>query len=146
MSDRARQIIGRGLTALAQDGRRSFHSLREYLEYLEGRQWLKRVTAPVSPEFEITELCYRSIQHEGPALRFENPADNPVPVVGNVFGTSQRIVAALGLDDLAALRGFGEQLKELQTPRIPDDLGSAVRSLTTFGNLAHINPLFMYFI
>jgi 4-hydroxy-3-polyprenylbenzoate decarboxylase len=141
MPGRTRQIIGRGLSALAQDSRRGFHSLREYLQFLEGRQWLKRVTEPVSPELEITELCYRSIQHEGPALLFEHPADDMMPVVGNVFGTSQRIVAALDLDDLAALRGFGEQLKELRAPRIPDDVGSAIKSLATFGNLAHVNPL-----
>ena len=135
------QMIGRGLSALAQDGRRGFQSLREYLEFLEGRHWLQRVTAPVSPELEITELCYRSIKHAGPALHFEQPGENLMPVVGNVFGTPQRIAAALGLDDLAALRGFGEQLKELQTPRVPDDVGSAVRSLATFSHLAHINPL-----
>jgi 4-hydroxy-3-polyprenylbenzoate decarboxylase len=141
MPRKARQMIGRGLSALAQDGRRGFHSLREYLEYLEGRHWLQRVTAPVSPELEITELCYRSISHAGPALRFEQAGENLMPVVGNVFGTPQRIAAALGLENLAALRGFGEQLKELQTPRIPDDVGSAVKSLATFSHLAHINPL-----
>jgi 4-hydroxy-3-polyprenylbenzoate decarboxylase len=99
------------------------------------------VAAPVSPELEITELCYRSIQQEGPALLFEHPTDNAMPVAGNVYGTSQRIVAALDVDDLTALRNFGEQLKELQAPRIPDDVGSAIKSLTTFGNLAHVNPL-----
>ena len=127
MRGRAKQILGRGLTALARDNRPAFQSLREYLTFLEERQWLKRVEAPVSPELEITELCHRSIQHEGPALYFEHPADSPIPVVGNVYGTPQRIAAALGLGDLRALRGFGEQLKELQAPRIPDDLSSAVR-------------------
>ena len=141
MSDRTKQIIGRGLTALAQNNRRGFHSLREYLRFLEDRKWLKRVAAPVSPELEITELCHRSIRHEGPALYFEHPADSPMPVVGNVYGTPQRIAEALGLDDLSALRAFGEQLKELQSPRIPDDVSSAVKSLATFGNLAHVNPL-----
>ena len=141
MRDRTRQIIGRGLTALAQDSRQIFHSQREYLEFLEGRQWLKRVTAPVSPELETTELCHRSIRHEGPALRFEHPVGGGMPIVGNVFGTPQRVAAALGLEDLTAIRGFGEQLRNLQTPQIPDDVGSAVKSLATFGNLAHVNPL-----
>jgi 4-hydroxy-3-polyprenylbenzoate decarboxylase len=141
MRGRAKQILGRGLTALARDNRPAFQSLREYLTFLEERQWLKRVEAPVSPELEITELCHRSIRHEGPALYFEHPADSPIPVVGNVYGTPQRIAAALGLGDLRALRGFGEQLKELQAPRIPDDLSSAVKSLATFSNLAHVNPL-----
>ena len=141
MSGRARNIIGRRLTALADDGRRGFHSLRDYLEFLEERQWLKRVIAPVSPKLEITELCHRSIGRDGPALYFEHPADSPMPVVGYVYGTSQRIVAALGLDSLGELRGFGEKLKQLQTPRIPDDASSVLKSLATFGNLAHVNPL-----
>ena len=141
MADRGKRLLGRGLSALAQGDRRVFHSLREYLDFLEGRQWLKRVTAPVNPELEITELCHRSIRHEGPALRFERIEGNLIPVVGNVFGTSHRVTAALGLDSLAELREFGEQLRELQTPRIPDDVGSAVKSFARFSNLAHVNPL-----
>jgi len=141
MSDRARRFIGRGLTALADDARRHFHSLRDYLEFLEKRQWMQHVAEPVSAELEITELCHRSISCDGPALFFDNVDDTAVPVVGNVYGTPQRIVASLGLDDLAAMRAFGEQLKSLQAPRIPDDIGSAVRSLATFGSLAHVNPI-----
>ena len=141
MSGKARQLLSRGLTALAKDGRQAFHSLRDYLEFLEGRQWLTRVMAPVNPELEITELCHRSMRHDGPALRFERIEGNLVPVVGNVYGTTHRVTAALGLENLAELRAFGEQLRELQTPRIPDDVGSAVKSMATFGNLAHVNPL-----
>ena len=126
---------------MAGDGRTVFHSLREYLEFLEKRRLLTRVAAPVSPELEMTELCHRSISRSGPALLFESTAGFDIPAVGNVYGTPERIVAALGLGDLSDLRAFGERLKALQMPRIPDDLGSAVRSLSTFGDLAHVNPL-----
>ncbi len=141
MSRRARHLIGRGLTAQAGDDRRCFLSLREFLEHLELTGSLQRVSAQVSPELEITELCHRAIRHDGPALYFENPTGTSMPVVGNVFGTPERIAAALGLDSLSELRDFGAQLKDLQTPRIPDDLSSAMKSLSTFGNLAHVNPL-----
>ncbi len=141
MSDRARNLIGRGLTALAGDNRRNFQSLREFLDFLERRELLRRVKAPVSPELEITELCHRAIRHEGPALYFEKPTGASMPVAGNVYGTPGRIAAALGLETLSELRDFGEQLRALQMPRIPDDLSSAMKSLSTFGNLAHVNPL-----
>ena len=141
MPIKTRQLVGRGLTALAGDGRTTFHSLREYLEYLEARQELVRIPEAVSPELEITELCHRSISQEGPALYFEKTAGYDLPAVGNVYGTPERIVAALGLENLSELRQLGERLKALQTPRIPGDIGSAVRSLSTFGDLAHVNPL-----
>jgi 4-hydroxy-3-polyprenylbenzoate decarboxylase len=141
LPNKTHQLIGRGLTALAGDGRSVFHSLREYLAFLEGRQELVRVSEAVSPELEITELCHRAICRQGPALFFEKTAGYDVPAVGNVYGTEGRIVAALGLDNLSEMRELGERLKALQTPKIPDDLGSAVRGLATFGDLAHVNPL-----
>jgi len=138
---RARNIIGRGLSAITRQDRRSFGSLREYLGWLERRDRLRRTAEPVSPDYEITALCHRSISREGPALYFENPTSGTMPVVGNVYGTTDRVVAALGLDSLEDLRILGRQLAALKTPAIPDSVGSAVRSLASFGSLAHVNPL-----
>jgi len=141
MSSKVHNLIGRGLTALASDKRRRFDSLRDYLNFLEAEGSLRHVEAPVSPELEITELCLRAIRCGGPALFFDKPTGSAMQVVGNVFGSTERVAAALGLDDLEAMRGFGVQLEALRSPRIPGDLGSAVQSLATFGNLAHVNPL-----
>jgi len=55
------------LSSLAGDSRHGFQSLREYLGFLEERQWLTRVAAPVSPELEITEVATRVVKEQGPA-------------------------------------------------------------------------------
>ena len=138
---RARRMIGRGLTAIARDNRRIFRSLREYLDWLENKDWLRRTAEPVSPEYEVTALCHRSISRRGPALLFEQPTQGAMPVVGNVYGTSERVVAALGLHSLAGFRAFGKQLASLRTPDIPGSLGSAMKSLSNFSSLAHVHPL-----
>jgi 4-hydroxy-3-polyprenylbenzoate decarboxylase len=138
---RTGRIIGRGLSAIARDDRRIFRSLRDYLDWLENKDWLRRTAAPVSADYEITALCHRSLSRHGPALFFENPTTGEMPVVGNVFGTTERVVAALGLASLDELSAFGQQLASLRTPEIPNSVGSAVRSLATFGGLAHVNPL-----
>ena len=48
----------------------SFKDLREFVSFLEQRGELKRVTAPVSSELEITEITDRMVKSGGPALLF----------------------------------------------------------------------------
>ena len=48
---------------------------------------LKRISAPVSPRLEMTEICDRVLRAGGPALLFEQPAGHDIPVLGNLFGT-----------------------------------------------------------
>lgn len=138
---RAGNIIGRGLTAIARGDRTIFRSLRDYLDWLAKNDQLRSTAEPVSPDFEITALCHRSISQQGPALVFEKPTAGTMPVVGNLFGTTGRVVAALGLESLDDFRDFGKQLAALRTPEIPGSLGSAVKSLSKFGSLAHVRPL-----
>ncbi len=138
---RAGSIIGRGLTAIARGDRRSFPSLRDYLDWLEQKDWLRRTAEPVSPDREITALCHRAISRRGPALVFEQPTQGRMPVVGNVYGTTDRVAAALGLESLDDFRDFGRQLAALRTPEIPGSVGAAVKSLSRFGSLAHVRPL-----
>ena len=140
MIRRPSDIIRERLTTLVEEDRPIFHSQREFLQYLEKRGDLKRVKVPVSPAFEMTEICHRVIKKGGPALLFENPTDGAMPVVGNLFGTEQRVAASIGLDNATALRRFGEQLAFLKTPAMPSDLADAVNKLPKFRSLAHVNP------
>jgi 4-hydroxy-3-polyprenylbenzoate decarboxylase len=140
MIRRPSDIIRETLTTLVEEDRPIFHSQREFLRYLENRGDLKRVQVPVSPALEITEVCHRVIKKGGPALLFENPTDGQMPVVGNLYGTEQRVAAAIGLDNAKALRRFGEQLAFLRTPAMPGNLADAVGKLPRFRSLAHVNP------
>ena len=47
------------------DARRSYRDLREFISFLEDRGQLKRVTAPVTWDLEITEIT----EHAREALR-----------------------------------------------------------------------------
>jgi 3-octaprenyl-4hydroxybenzoate decarboxylase (EC 4.1.1.-) len=61
--------------------------LRDFIDYLEAQGELKRITQPVDPDLEMTEICDRTLRAGGPALLFENPVGYDIPVLANLFGT-----------------------------------------------------------
>ena len=50
-----------------------YNDLRDFLTLLEQQGELKRITLPVDPHLEITEIADRTLRAGGPALLFENP-------------------------------------------------------------------------
>src|SRR5688572_16076764 len=50
----------------------AYRDLRHFIETLEAKEELKRITHPVSPYLEITEIADRIMKSNGPALVFEN--------------------------------------------------------------------------
>ena len=141
MIRRPSQIIHSTLASWAEEDRPVYHSQREFLQFLEKRGDLKRVQTPVSPAFEMTEICHRTIKRAGPALLFESPTEGNMPVVGNLFGTERRVAATIGLKNARELREFGRQLAFLKTPALPDNVGDALGKLRDFRRLAHVNPI-----
>lgn len=77
-----------------------FRDLQHYIEELENRHDLRRVSVPVDPMLEITEIADRLVKAGGPAVVFENVQGSPYPVAVNLFGTLQRTCMALGVDRL----------------------------------------------
>ncbi len=85
--------------------RAMYKGLRDYMEVLERRGELLRVSAPVSPRFEIAEITDRMAKSAGggKALLFENTG-TAFPVLTNMMGSDNRMALALGverLDDVA---------------------------------------------
>lgn len=70
--------------------------LRAFVTELESEGELRRVSATVSPAFEITEIADRMIKREGPALLFENVDGSSYPLLINALGSERRIEIALG--------------------------------------------------
>ena len=87
----------------------AFPDLPTFLKALERAKELKRVTAEVDPELEITEIATRVVRNEGPALLFEKVKGSPYPLAINVFGSARRIELALGKSPAE----LGENLVEL---------------------------------
>lgn len=104
-------------------------NLGAFLGQLEARGLVRRISYPVSLECEITEIHRRVLEANGPALLFEHPvrADgsaSDIPVLVNLFGTSERVALGMGLDP-ADFHVLGEGLATLRTPKPPRDLRSA---------------------
>ena len=103
-----------------------YADLRDFLAQLERRGDLKRISVEVSPRLEMTEICDRTLRSTGPALLFERPTGSKIPVLGNLFGTVQRVALAMGAADVGALRDVGELLAALKEPEPPKGLRDAL--------------------
>ena len=73
-----------------------YHDLRDFLTLLEKQGELKRITLPVDPYLEMTEIADRTLRAGGPALLFENPKGYSMPVLCNLFGTPRRVALGMG--------------------------------------------------
>ncbi|MEH6469395.1 MAG: 4-hydroxy-3-polyprenylbenzoate decarboxylase, partial [Porticoccus sp.] len=96
--------------------------LREFIDFLEQRGELKRITAEVDPNLEMTEICDRTLRAGGPALLFENPKGFDIPVLGNLFGTPERVAMGMGQESLSGMREVGELLAFLKEPEPPNGM------------------------
>lgn len=117
-----------------------YKDLRDFIAGLEARGELKRVREPVSPNLEITEICDRTLRSEGPALLFEQPGDSDVPLLGNLFGTPQRVALGMGEENVQALREVGKLLAFLKEPDPPKGLKDAWQSLPVFKKVLDMAP------
>jgi 4-hydroxy-3-polyprenylbenzoate decarboxylase len=117
-----------------------YRDLREFMAHLERQGELKRITAPVDPHLEMTEICDRVLRAGGPALLFERPKNAQIPVLGNLFGTTRRVALAMGAEDLAALREIGHTLAFLKEPEPPKGLRDAWNSLPIMRKVLDMAP------
>ncbi len=99
-----------------------YTDLRDFIDYLERRGELVRITQEVDPYLEMTEISDRTLRAKGPALLFENPKGYSVPVLCNLFGTPDRVAMGMGQESLSALRDVGTLLAFLKEPEPPKDL------------------------
>ena len=115
----------------------SFKDLREFISLLEQEGELKRITAEVDPNLEITEIADRCLRNGGPALLFENPKGSSVPLLANLFGNTKRIALAMGQQDLEGLRDVGRLLAFLKEPSPPKGWRDLWQSLPSYKNVQH---------
>ncbi|MGR5134636.1 4-hydroxy-3-polyprenylbenzoate decarboxylase [Vibrio alfacsensis] len=110
----------------------SFKDLREFIDHLEQKGRLKRITHPVDPAYEMTEISDRTLRAGGPALLFENPIGYDVPVLTNLFGTPERVAIGMGRTDVKELREVGKLLAYLKEPEPPKGFKDALEKLPVF--------------
>ena len=93
-----------------------YQDLKGFLAALESAGELHRVTVPVDPDLEISEVVARTVRAKGPALLFERPTRGAMPLAINVFGTAKRMAMALGVSDVDEI---GARIGELVKPELP---------------------------
>lgn len=109
-----------------------YSDLRDFLAQLEARGELKRIAHAIDPYLEMTEICDRTLRAKGPALLFENPKGHTIPVLGNLFGTPERVALGMGAESVEALRDIGRLLAYLKEPEPPKGFKDLWEKLPTF--------------
>jgi 4-hydroxy-3-polyprenylbenzoate decarboxylase len=121
-----------------------YDSLRDFIARLEREERLVRVSAPVSPDLEITEIQTRLLAEGGPAVLFENPVRGDgspygMPVLANLFGTVERVAWGMAREP-GGLREVGETLAFLRQPEPPGGLREAWDKLPLVRQVLAMRP------
>lgn len=132
-----------------------FEDLQSFLLELERREQLRRVSAPVDPILEISEIADRVSKmpaaggtpppptdpvhggRGGWALLFENVEGSELPVAINTYGSYARVQLALGCESLEELAGRVEQLIK---PDVPTSLLEKMKKLPDLARVAGYPP------
>ncbi|MFY9976015.1 MAG: 4-hydroxy-3-polyprenylbenzoate decarboxylase [Chromatiaceae bacterium] len=117
-----------------------YADLRDFISQLEQRGELKRIGVEVDPYLEVTEICDRTLRRGGPALLFERPKGSAIPLLGNLFGTPERVALGMGEESVAALREVGKLLAFLKEPDPPRGMREAWRTLPIFKKVLDMAP------
>jgi 4-hydroxy-3-polyprenylbenzoate decarboxylase len=117
-----------------------YKDLRDFIQQLESRGLLKRIRTEVDPNLEITEICDRTLRRGGPALLFEKVKGSPYPLLGNLFGTIQRVAMGMGEEQVESLREVGRLLAYLKEPDPPKGMKDAWEKLPVFRKVLDMAP------
>lgn len=122
----------------------AFNSLRDFMALLEERRLLARVSEPVSPVLEMTEIQTRLLASEGPAVLFENVTRPDggrydMPALINLFGTVERVALGMGRKP-EELREVGEMLAFLRQPEPPGGWREALAMLPLARQVMAMKP------
>ena len=118
-------------------------SFRRFLKQLEAEGELRRISAPVATELEITEMADREMKKPGggQALLFEQPTVNgkpsPFPLAINTYGSEKRMAMVLGR---ATVQDAAAELNKLVKAKTPTNLGETFKLLGAALDLRHAKP------
>jgi 4-hydroxy-3-polyprenylbenzoate decarboxylase len=121
----------------------AYSSFADFLASLERAGELRRVSAPVATELEITALADREMKKPGggQALLFEKPTiqgrTSPFPLAINTLGSWKRMALALQSESVEAVAA---ELGALMNAKPPGGFREALKLLGTALDLRHAKP------
>jgi len=132
-----RNILYQESTILYHITQMAYKDLRDFINLLEKKDLLKRISAETDPVLEIAEINDRIVKDDGPALLFERPANSNFPVLVNAFGSFERMRLALEVDNLDDI---GSRILEFLEPEIPTNLIEKLKALPKLKKLSDFVP------
>ena len=116
----------------------TFESLHDYVDALERNGQLIKVRSKVSADLEVAEILRRLMYKTNqPALLFENVDGYKFPVLGNAFGSMDRLKLALDMDDF---RELGERITMMTQMKMPSSIFGKLKMLPKLSELADYSP------
>jgi 4-hydroxy-3-polyprenylbenzoate decarboxylase len=115
----------------------AYSDLNDLVRDLERSGELIRVKAPVDPHLEVTGIVQKVLRDKGPALLFENPTRGSMPLLVNLFGTTERMCRALGVESFDEI---GARIGDLLKPELPHGIGGFREALGKVAQLRAAPP------
>jgi 4-hydroxy-3-polyprenylbenzoate decarboxylase len=113
-------------------------SLRDLIGVLDEKGQLKRVNALVNHDLEIAEIMRRLMYaKDQPAVLFENVKGYDIPVLGNVFGSTERLRIALEEDDFSQI---GNRIVDLTRMKMPTGVLGKLKMLPKLSEISEYGP------
>jgi 4-hydroxy-3-polyprenylbenzoate decarboxylase len=113
-------------------------SLRDLIYVLEQKGQLKRVGALVDPELEVAEIMRRLMyDKDRAAVLFENVKGHTIPILGNTFGSNERLRIALEEDDFSQI---GNRIVDLTRMKMPTGVFGKLRMLPKLSEISDYSP------
>lgn len=104
---------------------------------LEDAGELRRIGTEVSADLEIAEILRRVTYSKGPAVLFENVTGSDMPVLGNAFGSMNRMRIALGMDDFGEI---GSRIADLAKMKFPSGMLDKLKKLPELSRMGEAFP------
>lgn len=120
----------------------SYKDLANWIRRLDREGELKRITAPVDKNLELSAITDIVSKEGGPALLFENvvgmPSHKPMPVLINQFGSRRRMELAFEVEDLDEISARIDGLLKMEPPK---GMLDGLRRMPELAGLLRIAPM-----
>ena len=111
--------------------------IKQFVEELEKAGELKRVKTEVDSDLEIAEILRRVSYTNGPAILFENVKGYDIPVLGNAFGSIERLELALETTDFTEI---GQRITDMTKMEIPKGIFNKLKKLPELSKMSESFP------
>ena len=111
--------------------------IHQFVEELEKAGELKRIKTEVDANLEIAEILQRVMYDKGPAVYFENVKGYDIPVLGNAFGSLNRLEIGLETSDFTEI---GQRIVNMTKLDIPSGFFNKIKKLPELSKMGDIFP------